>query len=229
MLIYVLIGTSMLFPQPDPFCSIYSKSKNVFYASAVSFNYFALWFKVNQVFYQVPVIEATLNKYVKLLNKMLMPVAVIIIVGVLLHALCVQGNVFAGCGCKYPYISSAHSMIFTIIGTIVFQAVILFCIVYPLYLHNRNLLDLEINYEYIIPVVKRAAKSAGVCIMSDICLSFLFFIYTLHTDFVFSTIGETRYVPYFIYISNLLLNLNAVIASFSNWQERVFPFRESCK
>jgi len=226
-LIYVLIGSSVLLPQPDPFCRIYAKLENVIFAFAFLLNYFALWYKVNQGFYQHPIMKLTLRKTVLILNKMIMPTTVLVALAIVITCLLNEGKVYAGCGCKFASSNALHrggGLIGIILATSAFQSLVMFFFLYPLYLHHRNLIANEINPENIIPVIKRAAKAAGICILSDACMSILVAIYLNQTQLVISLIGETVYVHYFMYILNLLVNFSAAIASFSNWRERIFPF-----
>ena len=97
--------------------------------------------------------------------------------------------------------------------TMCFQILLLVSILMPLHMHKRRMLHQGYNSDAMLPVIKRAAITASVCIVSDIA------------NLVFSTTyyNKTVYINHMVYSGNLMINYVALICSAANWKEKVMP------
>jgi len=224
MMINAIIDIPMLSPPSGPFCSIQSRFKDVSFGAAIFCVYFVLWFRIFIVFYRDKIMMQDLSKIVQYINISAMPLLFVTGTSIVIRFLSLPGYEYAGCGCKTAYTREIFiiNWIAVVVCTTVFQTVFLFCFVYPLYLHRRKMLSSGCNKLSILPIVKRAAIAAGVCITSDLLNLVFALAYMGPTDSI-SHPFQT-YLSHFIYILNLLVNLIATILSFANWRDKLFPF-----
>ena len=200
----------------DPFCNIHFAFKNITFGITVTLTYFVLWFKVFTVFYQNELVRRNVSKVLQIVNKAIMPLFFAAALVMVFRVIIIPQTTFAGCGCK-P-LASRERFIRQWIGVVAsstaFQFVLLFCFVYPLHLHRKQLLKSGLDDGYIYSVIKRATIAAVFWVFSDL-LTFIFGVVYF---------GLLIYNHYIALTINLLITLNATILSFANWQEKLVPF-----
>ena len=216
ILIYVIIDLPLLATPKDPFCSINSHIKILLNALSWLFTYFILWLRTFEAFYRNKLFKIGLGKAVQFINLSSMPFFLATNIAILVSYLLQPGNVYANCGCMSVLTrkTSNNFAIAIVISTALFQAGFLFCLAYPLRLHRKKMLDNGCDNNFIIPIIKRAAIAAVVCVISD---TFTFTFTAIYR-------APNRYVQNIFLTLNLVINLFATIWSFANWQDKVFPF-----
>jgi len=219
-----MIDIPMLSPPKDPFCGIQCRIKDITFGVTLVCVYFVLWFRILIVFYRNELMKQNLSKLVQFTNISAMPLQFVTGTAIVVKFLTQPGYVNAGCGCKitHPRKDFVKDWIAVVVCTTVFQIVFLFCFVYPLYLHRKKMLSSGCNKLSIIPIVKRAAIAAGVCITSDLLNLVFVLTYRGPNDSISHPVQT--YLSYFAYTLNLLVNLTATILSFANWRDKLFPF-----
>ena len=216
VLLYAIQDVPLIYSPKDTLCSIHSRVRNVTFAIALFFVYFALWFRIFDVFYKDQVVKKSLSKFVQIVNFSSMPFMIVAGFALLTKALSRSPDKTGNCGCtsardKPTYIKD---WIGIIACTISFQFALLFGFVYPLYLHRKNMLKINCNLKYIIPIIQRVAIASCVCIVSDLI------------NFIFSAVykAPNNYFRHMFHIGNLMVNLFATTMSFANWREKLYPF-----
>ena len=161
-----------------------------------------------------------LSKALRFVNMAVMPLVLISGIAILSKFLS-SPDVHVGCGCNSSLTkeSNIQNWMLVVTGSVLFQFLLLFCFVYPLYLHLKKMLATGFNDKFIITIVKRASVASAVCILTS------FF------DFAFGAFyyDQTLYVDYAVHTLTLVVNLIAVILSFANWRDKVFPFGKKLK
>ena len=215
VLIYVGIEIPMLSPPRNHFCSIYHRVKIVSFAAALFCGYFALWFRVFSVFYRNKIMKKSMSKVLQYVNISVLPLLLIVVSSNLALFLSAPAYTYAGCGCKAVQAQTNNAVKWAILAvcTIVFQVVLVFSFIYPLRLHRKKMLNRGFDHRSSIPIVKRAAVVAVVCVVSDLL------------NFAFAAIykGTTVYANHIAFSCNLLINLIGAILSFANWRKKLFP------
>jgi len=221
VLVYVGIEIPMVSPPKNPFCAIYHRIKITSFAVAVFCAYFALWFRVFTVFYRNKVMKKNMSKLLQYVNISALPFLCLMVASNLVSFLSAPPYTYAGCGCKAVQSTENNAIKWAIlvICTTVFQVVLLFSFTYPLCLHRKKMLSRGCDHGAIIPIVKRAAVVAFVCIISDLL------------NFAFAALykGPTVYPNHIAFTCNLLVNLIGTIMSFANWREKLLPFVKTKK
>ena len=217
VLAYVVIEIPLVSPPENPFCSIYHRIKIVVFAASVFCVYFALWFRIFTVFYRNKVMKKNISKALQYVNLSALPFLFLMVGSNLVSFLSAPAYTSAGCGCKAVQ-SKENNLIkwaILVICTTVFQVILLFSFIYPLHMHRKKMLSRGFDHKAIIPVVKRAAVVAVVCVISDLI------------NFAFAILykGSTVYLNHIAFSLNLLVNLVGTILSFANWKEKLLPFR----
>ena len=219
VLIYVGIETPMVSPPMGPFCGVYHRIKILSFAVAVFCAYFALWFRVFTVFYRNKVMKKNMSKVMQYVNISALPLLCLMVASNLVSFLSAPPYEYAGCGCKAVQSTENNAIKWAIlvICTTVFQSILLFSFTYPLYLHRKKMLSRGCDHGTIIPIVKRAAVVACVCVVSDLL------------NFAFAAIykGPTVYPNHIVFACNLLVNVIGTIMSFANWREKLLPFKKT--
>ena len=83
------------------------------------------------------------------------------------------------------------------------------------------------NHLSIIPIVKRAAIAAVVCITSDLINLVSAASYVGPNGSILNLFHT--YITFLAYTVNLLVNLITTILSFANWRDKMFPFGPKLK
>jgi len=102
-------------------------------------------------------------------------------------------------------------------ATLIFHVVFVFSFVYPLYLHKKSMPPGGLNQDnYIMPIMNRAAVVGGVLVLLELVIGIVFFTVILPS----SSRGF-----HILASSDLLIKVFAMIMSFSDWQEKLFPYK----
>ena len=228
-MINAIMDIPMLTPPPDPFCGIQCRVKDITFGVALFCTYFVLWFRIFIVFYRNRIMVQDLSKTVQFVNISALPLLFITGTAIVIKFLVQPGNVFAGCGCMPVFTREefTRDWIAAVSCTTVFQIVFLFCFLYPLYLHQKKMLSSGFNHLSIIPIVKRAAIAAVVCITSDLINLVSAASYVGPNGSILNP--SHTYLAFLAYTVNLLVNLIATILSFANWRDKMFPFGQKLK
>ena len=218
VLVFVTMELPLLVPPTQHFCNILYWIKTIAYAGAVSCAYFALWYRIYSIFYRNSIIKQSISKPLQVLNYM--TVVLMVMMGGIVLAISFSSPAYSSmpCACRAMH-SNENNVVFWIIlvtCTTSFQFALLFTFTYPLYLHHKNMLNLQNDQKSIILVVKRASVVAGVCVVSDL----------LNFGFGVAYIGETVYINHVVYSCNLIVNLMGVVFTFTNWKEKLLPCRK---
>ncbi|XP_076825071.1 uncharacterized protein LOC143470691 [Clavelina lepadiformis] len=216
-LIYAASELPLIVPQKEPFCANYHKIKIVSFTMAIFLDYFTLWYRVYSVFYSHPVIKTIIAKKARYLNYISLIILFIIVPMNCIIFLLSPTLVTTSVGCFSPEGTGQQKIRWVVLAasTLTLQILLLISFIYPLRIHERKMADRGFDVKFTTSVIKRAAITAGVCVLSDILNSFFAIFYKHHTT----------YVNYVIYTSDLLINLIAVIMSDRNWKNKLFPWR----
>ena len=178
--------------------------------------YGALWFRIYTVFYKEAKTKKNTSKLLKYINFSAMPLLFLLVIANLVSLLITPPYISVGCGCTQLQSEEENLFNWALVAgcSVLLQLILLFSFSYPLYLHRKKMLSRGFDHKSVIPIVKRAAIVAAICILTDL-LSFLFA--TLYH-------GPTLHLHHTVYGCDLLVNLAGTIFVFADWREKLFPF-----
>ena len=221
VLVFISSEIHLIYPPSNQFCYAQSRIMVVTYGLALFCAYFVLWFRVCTVYYRNDAMKKYVGRFLDYINVTAMPLLSFIAIGNIATVLSEPGYTAVGCACALAKGNENNDnprptiywSILTVCA-ILFQSAIFFCFIYPLYLHRKKMLNNGHDQEFMMPIVKRVAVVASVCVISDL----------LNFTFVLTYKSVTVYMDYIVYGSNLLVNVIGTIASFGNWREKLLPF-----
>ena len=218
VIIHMAIKIPLIFPPFPHFCSVYHRIKIISFALATICCYFTLWYRVFTVFYKNKSMRKNISKILHVV--VLLPFILLFLMVVTNLTIFLSGPAQENidCGCRAVQEKTQHTLKWAILvfWIISFQGTLLFSFIYPLYLHRKKMISRGLDHELIISVVKRAAIVAVVCVVSDL----------MNSAFAIMYKGETVYLNHIVISTNLLINLMGALMSFSNWKEKMFPWRK---
>ena len=219
--LFVTMEIPLLVPPNDLFCKIYNQIKTFYYGGAGFCAYFALWYRIDSVFYRNSIVRQSISKPLQVLNYTAITF-IVLMVGINLSIFLFDpANLILSVPCACQAVSSNKNnfikWILLAASAIASQFILLFTFIYPLYLHRKKMLNRQTDQRSIIPVIKRASVVAGVCIVSDL----LSFVYSVFSG------AKTLYIHHVVYSCNLIVNLTGVVFTFANWREKLLPCKKS--
>ena len=213
--VYISVEIPLVVAPVQKFCGVYHRIKIVSFALAITSSYFALWYRVFSMFYRNRVTRESMNKLMKII--IFLPLILLFLVLVSNFYVFLSAPVYKNidCGCQAVQEKEINSVkwLLLVISTTTFQGTLLFSFIYPLYMHRKKMLNRGFDQQQIIPVVKRAAVVAVVCVVSDL----------INSAFEITYKGDTVYLNHIVLSLNLLVNLLGAILSFANWRKKLFP------
>ncbi|XP_076825415.1 uncharacterized protein LOC143470991 [Clavelina lepadiformis] len=220
VLIYIGVQIPLIAPVVEPFCAIYLRILFVFYVLALAAVYIALWLRVYWSFYSNKVLTKVVNKVAKVVNWTTLAFLCVLVISNLTIFLITSPYVTTPKGCNAMNSNSETDKIkwiFLAASTTTFQVLLLYTFIYPLCVQRRKRLERGFDTKSTMLVVKRAAITAAVCVLSDIFSS----IFAIHYD------DPTVDVYHMLFSFNLLVNLCGVIFSTVDWKSKIVPWRYS--
>ncbi|CAK8682775.1 unnamed protein product [Clavelina lepadiformis] len=218
--IYVGIEVPLIAPVVEPFCAIYLRILVVSYGLALAAIYIALWLRVYWSFYSNKVLTKVVSKVAKVVNWITLAFLCFLVIGNSVTFLTIPPYVTTPKGCTAMNSNSETDKIkwiFLAACTTTFQVLLLYTFIYPLYVQRRKRLERGFDTKSTMLVVKRAAITAAVCVLSDIFAS----IFAIFYD------GPTVDLYHISCSFNLLVNLFGLVLSTVDWREKVMPWRHS--
>ena len=216
--VYVAVEFPLIAPPRRHYCQVYHRIKIVAFAFGLAFSYFALWYRVYTLFYRNTAMRKTISKFVQILTFLPFILLILMVICNLIVFLSASAYQNTNCGCMavQEKEKNFNKWILLVLSAVAFQATLLFSFIYPLYLHRKKMLSRGIDHTSIIPIVKRAAVIAAICITSDLITSGFGIVYN----------GDAVYLNHVVISLNLLVNLMGVIMSFATWRRKLFPWRK---
>ncbi|XP_076824764.1 uncharacterized protein LOC143470483 [Clavelina lepadiformis] len=216
-LMYMLVEMPLFWGVESPYCMHYHRTKIVCTAVGLFSVYFALWYRVYTVFYLNPLLRSTTSKPARVLNRLtlvfLFFMTIVNMTVFLVSPLyqttpvgCLKVQSKKGASVKWGLLVST---------TITFQLLLLYSLIYPLNVHRKKMHDRGLEGKTTFPLIKRAAITAGVVILSD----------TLNAVYALVNKQDIVYIRHIVYGTNMLINLLALLFSFTDWRERIFPWK----
>lgn len=200
-------------------CDISMKFKLACHIAALLCVYLILWLR-QRIFYHHPRLKHLTSKFVRFVSLMM---SIVIICGLLLTlALFVGAGKYEGTshGCEVingPLVKTRWIVLISC--TVMFQICLLSLFIYPLIKHTstmqRSRTATKVRRDMIMSLVKRAAATSTLCMLSDV----------LSTVLVVFTRERIINLTSFIYDVNIIVNGFCMVMSFPDWKQRLRSWR----
>ncbi|CAK8682772.1 unnamed protein product [Clavelina lepadiformis] len=217
VLVYVGIEIPLIVPQVEPFCAIYHRIKIVSFAITLSSVYFALWFRVYTAFYSNSILKEIISRVPRVINFLTLVFLALTITSnfVLFFTAPAYATTPKGCSPVQNKENNKIKWAVLVLCTTAFQVMLLYSFIYPLRVQQQKMLARGFDPKSTMPILKRAAITAVVCVLSDILNSVFAILYK----------NPTVYINHIVFSCNLLINLVAVVLSAANWREKMVACR----
>jgi len=187
-------------------------------------SYFILWFRSFKLFYHNKKLKLITKTWVRYVHFSALPLLIMVTTSLAVLQWTPPVYIAENCICPIFYSSKSDAtffarLVFTyyIISIFFFNIVFLFSFVYPLCLHKRAMSRGGINQDNcIMAIMKRAAIVGVSLVFSDLAIFGI-------VVFVAIPPGSRGY-PILLSF-NSLIKVLAIIMSFSDWREKLFPFK----
>ncbi|CAK8682773.1 unnamed protein product [Clavelina lepadiformis] len=217
VLVYDGIEIPLIVPQVQPFCAVYQRIKIVSFGMTFASVYFALWFRVYTAFYSNSILKKITSRVPKIINGLTLAFLALIVVSnfVLFFTTATYATTPKGCSPVQNKENNKIKWAVLVLCTTAFQVMLLYSFIYPLRVQQQKRLARGFDPKSTMPILKRAAITAVVCVLSDILNSVFAILYK----------NPTVYINHIVFSCNLLINLVAVVLSAANWREKIVPCR----
>ena len=199
----------------DFVCTMYLKTHIVLYALAIAAIYVFLWTR-QRFLYNNPQMVGYNLRFARLLSWLVIIIMVLCELATVVIFMVTRHYVLAHNQCELAAIDVIYHKlpwIFLATVSVTFQIILMFLFVYPLLFHRAQskecLKRSTRNQNSFMPLVRRIALMAGICIFSDIIALAV-------------TILKNIRLSNYIYDLNLLTDLICIICSFTDWRKRIF-------
>ena len=216
VLVYMIIEMHVLWRMKDSFCYQYRLTNTICTTVGLFSVYFVLWYRLHTVFYLNPILQQTTSKLVFILNKLTVVLLVCMTAINIVTFLCSPHYVTTPFGCVNVHKTEEALLKWFLLlsSTAFFQALLFFSLVYPLRRHRQEMLNCGVRPIFLKPIVKRAIIVACICLISD----------ALNVVYALTNQEKTIYIAHVVYGTNMLINMLALLMSFTDWKQRLFPW-----
>lgn len=208
-------------PYFDFYCNIYLKVHIFLYALPIASIYIFLWMR-QRFLYKNPKTPGYNLPYAKKLSWLILMIMLAVEVVTIVLFLATRNYHIKKGYCEVQLENEVYGKVPWAVlatATVTFQILLMFLFVYPLLTHRKNMTKTKetigcqtTGKDRLIPLIKRAAVTTGICVASDILA-------------VFVTLFTTIRISNYIYDLNLLIDLLCITFSFENWKQIMFLFR----
>nr|XP_039257800.1 uncharacterized protein LOC120334364 [Styela clava] len=196
-------------------CFIAFEFRVITYGLALSSLYIILWMR-QRVFYWSPALSDLTSPIVRFLSFSMPVIISLGCIGTIILVNITEKSVGTRLGCavvKNPF--NRLSWIFKGVAFCIMQGILLSLLIYPLLKHRKAMRATVSNETTQIDfLIKRVLITTVICVCADTITNLVGFAYR----------RDLTLVHHFIYDININIDLVAVLCSFKDWREKLFPW-----